>query len=187
VEDWGAILKKRWASISQIAIWLGTLIGGFMLPPAIGLTKEDNDVWRKFGAFILTLTVGLLFLASRRWKSKPYRAKWTVAAIGFLVLAAVSFVEYQWLSDERTCLYLGKKVVIGTQYTAHGLDYVQGNPGISCTNLLEDFAGKADDVWTTKSINRSRILLGTTYVVALPLFSICVLALLQAISIAESV
>jgi predicted membrane channel-forming protein YqfA (hemolysin III family) len=186
LQDWGTKLRKEWAAMSQVAAWFLTLIGGFLLPPAIGLTKEDSDAWRRFGAFILTVTVGLLFLASRRWKTKPFGVKWTVASVIFLLLAATSFVEYQWLSDERTCLYQGQKVVIGTQYTIQGLHHVQANPGISCVTLFEDFTGKADDIWTTNSINHSRILLGTTYIVALPLFAMCVVALVQAISISKT-
>lgn len=185
VGNWGKKLKKEWAALVQVSVWLLGLIGGFMLPPPVGMTKDDSDPWKKLAAFILTVTVGLLFFGSRKWKAARFKGKWILASIVLLGLAAGAFIEYQWLLGTRTCLYESQKLVIGTQYTPQGLHYSQLHPGISCGDILEDFAGKTEDIWMAASINHSRILLGTTYIYTLPLFAMCLVALLQALSIAR--
>jgi hypothetical protein len=55
-------------------------------------------------------------------------------------------------------------------YTPHSRDYVKENLAATYQSLLEDFAGKADDIWTKESINNSRYIFAGTYIGVLPLF-----------------
>ena len=75
----------------------------------------------------------------------------------------------------------GEKVVIGSVYTPQGLSYTEKNPKISCDDLVADFPGKPEDIWTRDSINRRRLILAATYVSCLPLFTICLIAVVQAV------
>ena len=178
-------LKSSWAVLSQVAVWVVGIIGGFVLPPPIGLSHEDEKIWQRLGVFVVTVLVGLLFIAARRWnKAKHFRA-WAVAAGACLLLAVVAFLGYQALLSSRTCAYESQRLVIGNVYTQQGRAYAEKNPGISCHDLLDDFAGKADDVWTTDSINSNRLTMAEVYITCLPLFAICLMSILQAVSLAR--
>ena len=161
------------------------IIGSFVLPPPIGISREDEKIWQRLGTFVVTILVGLLLIAARRWnKTRHFRA-WAVAAGICLLLAVVAFLGYQALLSSRTCAYGSQRLVIGEVYTPQGRTYAQKNPGISCRDLLEDFTGKADDVWTTESINTNRMMIAEVYITCLPLFAICLMAILQAVSLAR--
>ncbi len=162
------------------------IVGGFVLPPPIGISPEDEKIWQRLGRFVVTILVGLLFIAARRWDKNKHFRGWTIAAGAWLVLAVVAFLGYQSLLSSHTCTHVSKRLVIGTVYTPQGLTYVQKNPGISCRDLLDDFAGKPDDIWTEESIHRNRMILAEVYISCLPLFAICLMAILQAVSLART-
>jgi hypothetical protein len=44
-----------------------------------------------------------------------------------------------------------------------------------------DVAGATEAIWTAESINRRRLILAATYVCCLPLFTLCLIAVVQAI------
>ena len=44
-----------------------------------------------------------------------------------------------------------------------------------------DVAGAAEAIWTSESINRRRLILAATYVCCLPLFALCLIAVVQAL------
>lgn len=96
-----------------------------------------------------------------------------------LVLSLSAFFLYQRLLDRRTCQYANLPVVIGTRYTQHAQSYVRENS--TCSDLLEDFGGKAEDIWTQESIDNSRYVLALTYILTLPLFMICMISVIQAV------
>jgi hypothetical protein len=45
-----------------------------------------------------------------------------------------------------------------------------------------DFAGETEAIWTRDSINHRRLILAASYVSCLPLFTICLIAVVQAIA-----
>ncbi len=182
---WPKKLKGSWALLSQVAVWVVGIIGGFVLPPPIGLSREDEKIWQRLGVFVVTVLVGLLFIAARRWNKSRHFRGWAIAAGVWLLLAVVAFLGYQALLSSRTCAYGSQRLVIGNVYTPQGRAYAQKNSGISCHDLLEDFAGKADDIWTTDSINSSRMTMAEIYITCLPLFAICLMSILQAVSLAR--
>jgi hypothetical protein len=182
---WVKKLKSSWAPLAQVAVWVMGIVGSFVLPPPIGISPEDEKIWQRLGKFVVTILIGLMFIAARRWDKTRHFRGWAITAGPLLVLAVVSFLGYQGLLSSCTCTYGAERVVIGNLYTPQGLAYAQRNRGISCHDLLDDFAGKADDIWTEESINRSRMILAETYLSCLPLFAICLMAILQAVSLAR--
>jgi hypothetical protein len=155
------------------------------LPPPIGLSPGDEKIWQSFAKFIVTVLVGLLFIAARRYNESTYLRVWTAVAAVLLVFAVADFLAYQNFLDSRTCAYDSGRIVIGSAYTSHGLDYLKKNPGMSCEDLILDHTGKADQIWTGDSIAHNRMVLAEMYIGCLPLFTACIIAILQAVSLSR--
>lgn len=177
---------RLWTVLAGGTAWILAVIGGFLLPPPIGTSKEDQRIWVQLAAFIITVLVGLMFLAGRKWKESKHSISWGVASAVLLVLAIGSLLAYQLLSYSRTCTYNNKLVVIGTVYTQQALRFLANHPDQSCESLVDAAAGKVDDVWTKESIDRTRIHLAITYLGCVPLFALCVIAVVQSIFIHET-
>jgi hypothetical protein len=179
-ENWIDRAKEIWGPLAQAAIWIMGIISGFLLPPPEGI--EDDRVWLTFAKFIVAICVGLLFLPSRLWRGRRHAKWWWLTAACCLALTIMSFIVYQKLTYASTCVTVkGVRVVIGSAYTDHGAEYLRDNPGISCTDLIDQHVGKIDDVWTKASIDRVRLKLSATYVACVPLIALCIMTIIQAI------
>jgi hypothetical protein len=77
------------------------------------------------------------------------------------------------------CDYYGQILTIGTVYTQQGNANAIENPNISCETLLDNFIGKADEIWTIDSINFTKHLLTATYLLSFILLSLCILSAVQ--------
>ena len=102
-----------------------------------------------------------------------------------LVIGVGAFFRYQQLTLAWTANYDGSKVVVGSELTRQGRVYSGENPKISTDELVFDFKGKTGDVWTQQSIDQRRLVLAAIYVSCLPLFTICLIALVQAMQSSE--
>ena len=170
--------KEYWGPLAEAATWIFGIIGSFLLPPPV-IANETQ--WPNFAKFIIAVCVGLLVLLALLWRKQKHWIGWALAALLFFAGGVGSFFTYQHLTDSSTCTYQGKLVVIGKTYTQHGAKYVQENPGISCGDLIDQHIGKVEDVWTKDSIDSARLKLLAVYVGCMPLFTICIISLLQAI------
>jgi len=186
LEKWLQQSRKSWLGLTQGMLWLGAVFGGFLLPPPVGVLASEEKIWLRLGQFVVGVLLGLIFLATRRWKQPRHSLRWGAAALVFLVLAVATFFLYQQLTLAWTGIYDKERVVVGSVYTPHGREYVKKNPELSRDELLDDFpGGKIEDLWTRDSINRHRLILAATYVSCLPLFTICLMAIVQAIQCAS--
>jgi uncharacterized membrane protein len=131
------------------------------------------------------IALGLAFIAAQKWKVRQHLTRWAAVAALFLLAALASFFGYQHLLFYETCDYNSGRVVIGTAYTPHGSRYHHDNPSLGCHELLNDFAGSATDIWTEDSINRNRMLLAGSYLLALPLCVMCMIAIVQAVQLSQ--
>ena len=172
--------------LAQGGAWLLGVIGGFLLPPPVGMTDADDKTWLRFAQFLSSILMGLIFFGVLKWKQKRHAKWWWTAAFAALILGTVCFFNYQRLTDKWTARYAGKKVVVGQEYTPHAAQYKQTNPNLSPDALLEDFVGRSEDVWTRDSINRHRLILAGFYVSCLPWFTVSVVAVVQAIRCVRS-
>jgi hypothetical protein len=177
-------LKKSWSGLSQAAIWIISIIGGFLLPPPVGISDEADKVWLRLAQFTITVVLGIMFIAARRWKKQKHATRWWIASAVLLIASLATFVGYQTLSYKWTCQYYNElKIVGGDQHTQHGADYIREHPGVSCETLLKEHAGNVYDVWTKESIDRRRIALAVIYISCAPFFTVCIIAVTQAIYI----
>ena len=180
-QPWLAQSRKNWSVLTQAAVWVLGVIGGFLLPPPVGASPGDEKIWLRLAQFVITIVIGLIFIAAQKWRQKRHAKWWWAFSLGFLVLAVSAFFGYQQLMYARTGNYAGQRVVVGSAYTAHGKKYAEQNPSLSRDELLMQHAGVAEDFWTRESISRRRLVLAATYILCLPLFTICLIAIVQAI------
>ncbi len=181
-QSWLKSTKKTWAFVTEFAVFILGVVGSFLLPPPGWASSGGSTTLVRLAQFIVAVLVGLIFLLVQRWNKKKHVGRWASFAIVFLGLSVSAFFAYQHFLDTRTCPYAGQIVVIGTHYTAHGQSYVSENPNSTCTGLLEDFAGEAEDIWAKDSLNKSRYVLAGLYILNLPLFTICIIAVVQALA-----
>lgn len=184
---WLQAARKSWLLLAQGALWLGGILGGFLLPPPVGITAADEKVWLRLGQFIVAVVLGLEILAARRWNLPKHSLRWGAVALLTLVIAVGAFFRYQQLTLAWTATYNGEKVVVGTDFTRQGRAYADANPKISTEELIFNFAGKTGQIWTQESIDGRRLVLAAIYVSCLPLFTICLIALLQAMQASEGI
>ena len=180
ISKWLKQTRKSGAAMAQGALWLGGMLGGFLLPPPVGVSAGDEKIWLRLGQFIVAVILGFVFFAAQRWSQPKHAFKWCGVALLCLVLAVAAFFRYQQLTISWTANYNQGKVVIGSDYTAQGKTYSEENPELSLDKLIYHFGGVTENIWTSESINRRRLILAATYVSCLPLFTICLIAVIQA-------
>ena len=173
--------RKSWTVLTQAAVWVLGVIGGFLLPPPVGASPGDEKVWLRLAQFVITILIGLIFIAAQKWRQKRHAKWWGAFSFGFLVLAISAFFCYQQFLYAWTANYDGQRVVVGSALTAHGKKYAEQNPDLSRDELLKHHTGLAEDFWTRESINRRRLFLAAAYIVCLPFFTVCLIAIVQAI------
>ena len=161
-------------------MWVGGILGGFLLPPPVGVTASEEKVWLRLGQFTIAVVLGLVFLAARRWHQPRHALRWGGVGLLFLFLGVAAFFCYQRLTLAWTGGYAGDKIVIGSACTPQGRAYMEKNPTLSRDDLISDFAGQTENIWTRDSIDQRRLILAGTYVSCLPLFTICLIAVVQA-------
>ncbi|MGA2244263.1 MAG: hypothetical protein ABSH48_04610 [Verrucomicrobiota bacterium] len=176
---WLQQARKSWLTLAQGALWMGGILGGFLLPPPVGVSAAHERIWLRLGQFVVAVVLGLEMLAARRWQEPRYSLRWAGVALLTLVLAVAAFFRYQELTLAWTAKYNRAKVVIGSDLTPQGRIYVAANPKLSADQLVYDFTGHTDELWTHESIDRRRLLLAATYVSCLPLFTVCLIAVVQ--------
>jgi len=181
-QSWFENTKKTWGLLLEFAVFIFGVVGSFLLPPPGWVSEGGEKTMIRLAQFVAAVLVGLIFLLVQKWNKKKHVARWAILTVAALVLSLFAYFGYQYLLDTHTCQYAGQPVVIGTRYTEHALSYIKDTPNATCTILLDDFAGKAEDIWTRDSINKSRYILAGTYVLNLPLFIICIIAVVQALS-----
>jgi len=176
--------RQSWALLAQSAIWISAVLAGFLLPPPAG-TLEESKVWVRFAQFIITILIGILLLLALRWNRKKELFRWAIISLS-LALAAACFFAYQIFAARWTVSYNNQRVVIGGQFSQIGRKYQQDHPNLTLEDLVFHFAGQVEKIWTRESLQQRRTLLAGMYVLAMPLFAVCIMSLLQAIQCAVS-
>ena len=167
--------RKTWAVLLHFAAFVTSLIGGFLLP------IEGSPETRKFAPVLVAAITGIVFSAIQRTDTKKRSGKWRIIAVTTLLLSISAFLSYGYFKRDLTCTYDRQEVVVGTRYTKRASDYLRENPGMSCERLLADFTGKASDIWTSESINSSRLILESMYLGSVCLITMFLLAVSQAV------
>jgi len=184
LSQWTTTLRKNWVKLASTASFIVAIVGAFIKP--FGTSGEESRMLLRFAPVTVTFVVGVVFLFARRLTSSKFENLWFAAAVINLALLVTAFFVYTSYIYTRTCEFDNNRVIIGTRYTPHTLKYLETNQGISCTKLLDNFAGQADDIWTAESINESRRFRDLSYFSVITVFALAFLTLGQALSIAAT-
>ena len=169
--------------LTQTTVWVGGAIAAFLLPPPSSM-PEESRVWVRLAQFVITVVIGMVVLATLRWKRKQDTLRWGGLSMLFLFLGTAAFFSYQILSAKWTASYHGRPVLIGGSYTSFGREYHEANPRLPPEDLVMRFAGQVEKIWTRESLQQRRLILAPIYVLAMPLFTICIMSIVQALQCA---
>ena len=160
------------------ARWCGAVCAVGLLTCALWplspvLTSNDAIQTRLIAA-ALTVVACVAVALTRRVAARV----WLLVSIASAAIAAV--LLWMHFSAERTCVasYNGQSTVIGSEYTALGLDHVRENPGVSNDDLLLDAGGIATLIWTADSVNGCRLRLSWVALLPVPFLATCLCALI---------
>lgn len=167
-------------ALAQAAVWVCGVIVSFLLPPPVD-TPRDGQSWVRFAQFSTAIVIGLVLLAAFRWKLKSHAFRWGGVSLGCLILGTVAFFSYQLLVARWTVPYDEQPKLIGSSLTGRGQQIRAASPERTNEQLLNDVAGQVEKVWTRNSVIERRLILAAVYVAAMPLFTICLIAITQAI------
>lgn len=142
-------------------------------------------MWIRFAQFVITIVIGVLLLTELRWKRKKDVFAWAGTSIVFLLLGTATFFGYQIYAARWTASYNRQPVIIGgNAYTAAGREYHVEKPNLSPADLLMHAGGKAEKIWLRDTLEQRRLLLAAIYLLAMPLFTISLMSIVQAIQCA---
>jgi hypothetical protein len=108
---------------------------------------EESRVWVRFAQFVITVVIGLVVLATLRWKRKR-RPSLGRAFHTVLFLGTAAFFSYQILSAHWTTSYNGRPVLIREVYTSLGRERSrEANPRLS-RGSRDALRGAVEKIWT---------------------------------------
>ena len=168
-------------TLFSTAGFIVAIVGGFIKP--IATSDEESRLLQRFAPVAVALFVGIVFLFARRLTSSKFQTLWVGATVINVTLFVIAFFVYTDYIHTRTCEFDNKRVLIGTRYTPHTMKYLEANQDMSCTKLLDNFAGVPDDIWTAESINESRRFRDLSYFAVITLFALAFLTLGQALAV----
>ncbi|MCI0539337.1 MAG: hypothetical protein L0Z50_29365 [Verrucomicrobiales bacterium] len=177
--------QRTWLLLAQSGVWVAGAVVGFLVPPPVG-TPDESQIWVRFAQFAITVVIGLMLLVALRWKRKKDAFGWAWISALFLFLGTASFFGYQLFAARWTAWYHNGPVLIGGVYTPDGREYHERNPNLTSEDLLMHHRGELEKVWTRASVQQRRLLLAAMYVLAMPLFTVCIMSIVQALHCAST-
>ncbi len=161
-------VKLLLLQISRFGIVVMGLFGGFL--KNIAPPEDIARFWSGFASAIAGIALMLVLLVGR---SKPNSRKteyWLRRALVFILTSFVFFFAYFWFYNIDTVEYGQTRKIAGTVYTAKAQQHIAKYPTISREQVLLDFAGHSEEVWTPDSLRMARGELGALYSVSVGCF-----------------
>lgn len=190
--------KKEWHNIIQLAIFIFTIIGFFLLQPPIGIL--DNDSWVNFSKFVVSGIIGLMFFPLVKYSNGKYAAIWWVLSVVLLIGGIIVFLSYQDMMQEKTISIRPEiledtingeniKFVIGDIFNDTTLNALQTelNRKITKGEFIEKYAegdfiyDRIFSYWDEKEVKINSKKLNFIYLLSLSIFSMFLLTLIQSV------
>lgn len=167
-----------WDRLRKGGAFAVSILAGFLIPPPTSNGTSSETFWNmgKFAAIAVfaTLTVGAQVLW--QWEAR----RWLRVGIASFVVGFALTLAYIGLRESLVCHARDVDFVVGMNYTQYGRAFISKDPDASCNRMLDEFAGRADLIWTHRSIVASRIILLTFYTLCIPPFTLGMFGVAQA-------
>jgi hypothetical protein len=176
-------LRAEWAALAAIGAAFFTAISQFVISPPAGIYTSLDEALTKFGAFWVTVTVGIVGAWAGKFNRPENFKYWASACVILSIVGLGLFLEYRDLTTSYTVIYNDSPVVVGSQaeYTDLARTYKQEHPDYTDRDLMYDFAGDYNALWVPKSVDNRRQILAILYICLFPVFSALMVSLLQSI------
>jgi len=168
--------RRTWLAVGAAGI-AGIAAALTPFPAAV----PDAGVRSAFAALASAAIVTLAILPFFLWRSAARPKIWVASAAVSLVLGLAAFATAGYAQRACTARHFGTTVIIGTELTPLGRNYIQDNPDISIEQLLEDAPGVQQALWTPASVGRCSALITSTYFLWIPFLVICLVTTAQAV------
>ena len=183
MKTWLKSVKSSWSLLVSAAVVVTAALSGFLVQPPPESAGTGN-VYASFGRFLIAIIIGLLAVQAWRYSTQRRTMAWWLVTLGSTVTAVGVFILYQDVRSENLVPCQGSPVYIGTQLTAHGSEYVRGNPNVDHQTMLDEHNCRATDIWTEASIESGRRVVSAVYLVCIFLLTLSMVSITQAISCA---
>lgn len=174
-------LRRHWTRLAQIAVWAIAVLATFQMAPPRSTPAIDDASWTRLAQFVLVIILGLLIgvLGHRRNSRLVCRC----ASAALLLIGLAAFFINLHLSDAWTCPYDGRgPIVVGASASAEAIRFQLQNPGISCTMLVQAFAGNTAEIWVAHEIGARHITLVALYLANVLCLSLSLVLMLESLS-----
>jgi hypothetical protein len=162
-------LKNSVLLVSQFGIFFMGLFGGFLTQ--IAPPEEEAEFWPGLVTLISCGIFLLVWLKSRFVEQSQRERRFYRLALLTLPLSIALLACYHGLFEVRTANYTTGRKIIGSVLTDRGQQYKELHEATN-EDLLRSNAGNPQGVWTEWSITESRMLLGSSYALAIGLFAL---------------
>lgn len=173
-------LRRSWARLAQFAVWATAAIATFVMSPPRKTPALEEATWVRLTQFVLVIVLGLIIaqLSRRRYLRSIYV---TLSSV-FLVLALTGFFMNMMVIDKWTCQFDERgPMVIGETLTNRAKAHIQKYPDVSCSILIQDFAGNLSEIWTGYEVTTRHALLVGLYLLTVLSFSLSMVFMLEAL------
>lgn len=140
----------------------------------------------RFFQFVVTVLAGLLLVPTARWNQQTWALAfaWGAVALVALVAAVIAFLGYDQLKASWTTAYTDKIALVTgpkSALTQHAAEYIREHPDITIEELVKDYAGEVERIWQRDVLLDRRRWLLAFYISLAPLFTVCLIATVQAV------
>jgi hypothetical protein len=168
--------RMNWVRLVQFASF-ALISVPFLWPPPTAAAGTGTA--KGAATLIATATIALVIAAGVLWPAASHRPYWAVAVLLLIVLSIVTYMFYDRAVSRYTCFYNDRRIVIGDRLTLQARMHsaVLRNP--SCSELIAEFAGNVEDVWTLESRIHASTVLSSLYVSVVGVLASMIVAVTQ--------
>ncbi len=145
--------KNSLGTVLKIAIWLSSVIVGFLTYPNVKLAGTNQKA-----SFIIVVVILLLLVLIISYSDKKYWKRFYLAAIFSILLGGYFYFAYDNFMTDKSAEYpkgSGQIVIKGNVLTDTAISYKKSSPQMSDDDLINAAAGNVYLVWEPEGINEN--------------------------------